>query len=277
VATPRETAEAAPGRLLPLVRAGVAVLLVLAVANGVFLYAFAASADTDYAWSIAPAASAAFMGAGYLAGAVATALVVLAAARWRSAQPLALPLVALSVLLLAATLIHNGKFRWGYPPTWLWTGVYAAAPPAVAVAIRRQRALTTAPAADPSLRGLRVASLVSGVALAACAVLLYAFPVRAGSHWPWPLTPLLARVVSAWLAMVGTAQLWCAADLRRPSEAFIPYATLTVWSVALLALPALHHGDLTRTGAALIVYFAAGAALLALGAYGLWRAERSEL
>jgi hypothetical protein len=267
----------ADGSLLSSVRAGVGVLLALAVANGIFLYVLAGRADTDYAWPIRPSASAAFMGAGYLAGAAATGLVVFAARRWRSVQPLALALVVLSVLLLAATVLHAGKFRWSYPPTWIWTGVYASAPIAVAMAMRRQRAITERPAADRSLGVLRSASLLAGVALLVIAALFYLAPARFGAHWPWPLTPLLARVVASWFAMIATAQLWCAADLRRAHEALIPYTALAVWCVALLAIPALHHGELTRTGPVLIAYVAGLGALLALAAYGIARADRSAL
>ena len=137
-------------------RAAVGVLLVLAILNAAFLYFLPARAATGYAWAIRPPISAAFLGAGYLAGVVATALAVLAARRWRSIQPLAVALVTLSVGLLAATLLHTDRFRWGYPPTWVWTGVYALAPIGVVILARRQRANTIRPAiADPGLRLLR--------------------------------------------------------------------------------------------------------------------------
>lgn len=270
-------AQPARGRLLRVTRAGVAALLVLAVANGAFLYLVPGRAATDYAWSIKPPASAAFLGAGYLAGAVATALVVFAADRWRSLQPLGPALVVLSVLLLGATALHHDRFRFDYPPTWLWIAVYGAAPFAIVVLMRRQRATADVPAADPSLRTLRVLSLVAGAALVAVAAVDYAHPAILADRWPWPLTPLLSRAVASWLAMVGTAQLWCAADLRRRTEAFIPFATLTAWSALLLAIPALHPDDVTRTGAPLAVYLGLTAGLLALGAYGLARSQRSPL
>ncbi|HET8754575.1 MAG TPA: hypothetical protein VFM58_01110, partial [Solirubrobacteraceae bacterium] len=60
------------GRVLPLTRAGIWVLLVLAAANGVFLYLAPALADTDYAWAIKPPVNAMFIGAGFLAGTLAT-------------------------------------------------------------------------------------------------------------------------------------------------------------------------------------------------------------
>jgi hypothetical protein len=270
---PRTATQAAgPGDLHARTRRAVAGLLVLAILNAGFLYGFPGQADTGYAWAIRPAASAAFLGAGYLAGIVATALVVFAASRWRSAQPLAVALVTLSVGLLAATLLHTDKFRWGYPPTWAWTAVYALAPFGVFLLARRQRATTPRPAgADPGQRPLRSASALAGAALLAYAVALFAFPTALGDDWPWPLTPLLAQAVASWIAMIAAALLWCAYDLRRPGEAVVPYATLGAWCVALLAVPALHAGDVTRTGLPLVLYLAVLGGLLGLAALGVSR------
>jgi hypothetical protein len=272
------TAPALSGRLQRSTRAAVGGLLVLAILNAGFLYVLPAQAATGYAWPIRPPASAAFLGAGYLAGIVATALVVFAAGRWRSAQPLAVALVVLSAGLLAATLLHTDRFRWGYPPTWAWTAVYALAPFGVVVLARRQRAQTIRPMLrDPRLALLRILSGICGAVLLIGAVALFARPTALGPDWPWPLTPLLAQAVAAWIAMIAAALLWCAYDLRRVAEAFIPYATLGAWCLALLALPALHAGDITRTGAPLLTYLAALLALLALAGLGVIRGGRTAI
>jgi hypothetical protein len=266
------------GRLQRSTRVAVGGLLVLAILNAGFLYIFPAQAATGYAWPIRPPAAAAFLGAGYLAGIVATALVVFAAARWRSAQPLAVALMTLSLGLLAATLLHSDRFRWGYPPTWVWTAVYALAPLGVAFLALRQRAQTIRPMLrDPRLALLRVLSGIAGAVLALGAIALFALPTELGRDWPWPLTPLLAQAVAAWIAMIAAALLWCAYDLRRGGEALIPYATLGAWCLALLALPALHAGDLTRTGAPLLTYLAVLLALLALAGLGVTRGGRSAI
>jgi hypothetical protein len=266
------------GRLLRSTRLAVAGLLVLAILNAGFLYFLPAHADTGYAWAIVPPVSAAFLGAGYLAGVVATALVVFAARRWRSIQPLAVALFTLSIGLLAATLLHTDRFKWEYVPTWGWTAVYTLAPIGVVVLSARQRAITLRPMlADPRLNVLRALSLLAGAALGAYAVALFAFPTSLGAHWPWPQTPLLAQADASWLAMIAAALLWCAYDLRRASEAFIPYATLGAWCLALLALPALHADDLTDTGAPLLIYLGALTALLALAVLGMTRTRRLSL
>jgi hypothetical protein len=264
------TASTPIGTLHRSTRTAVAGLLILAILNAAFLYVLPARAATGYAWAIRPAISAAFLGGGYLAGIVATALTVFVADRWRSIQPLAVALVTLSIALLTATLLHTGRFRWGYPPTWAWTAVYALAPVGVAILARRQRAATTRPAtADPRLTLLRLLSLGFGAVLLAGAIALFALPSELGRDWPWPLTPLLAQAVAAWCAMIAAALLWCAHDLRERTEALIPYLTLGAWSAALLALPALHTGDLTRTGAPLLVYLGVLGALLALAGLGV--------
>src|SRR5215210_7337782 len=154
-------AVAESSRMLPPVRVGIGVLFVLAVANGGFLYLFPSQAGTDYAWAIAPAASAAFMGAGYLAGAVGTGL-ALGAKGWESVR-------ALGLASFAATLIHSEKFRWDYVPTWLWTVVYASLPLGAVALMLLQRRVAPAESAerDPRLRRLSPALLTGGVLLVA--------------------------------------------------------------------------------------------------------------
>jgi hypothetical protein len=242
------------------------VLLLLAAANGLFLYLFGARADTDYAWSIRPAVNATFIGAGFLAGTLATGLVLRFATRWRSFSLLPPALWVLATSLFAATIIHADRFRWDYPPTWVWTLVYAGVPLAIPVLVARQRRQAAPPAvADPAVLGLRVLSGIAGAALVAGAVALYVAPVELGAHWPWALTPLLARAVAAWYALFGTMLLTLALAQRRRCEGLIGHATLAVWCVLLLALPLLHAGDVSGGGA----WYALMAALLALALYGL--------
>lgn len=265
-------AIAGPGRLQALSRTGVLLLFALAVVNGLFLYLMPAHAKTDYAWPILPPVNAAFMGAGYLAGVVATGLVVFAATSWRSLRVLPAPLFVLSVVLLAATLIHSDRFRGDYVLTWLWVGVYGLVPIGVVLLWRRQERTSVAPrVADPALATTRACSAVLGGVLAAVAVVMFASPATAIDAWPWPLTPLLSRVLAGWYALVATALIGSALTLRRPHEAVIPYATLFTWSALLLALPVLYAGDLADRPAAIAIWVVAHVLLLALAAHALAR------
>jgi peptidoglycan/LPS O-acetylase OafA/YrhL len=254
------------GRVLGLTRAGVWVLLVLAAANGLFLYVFPGRADTDYAWSIQPAVNAGFIGAGFLAGTLATGLVLQRAARWRSFSLLPAALWVLASALLAATIIHADRFKWDYPLTWLWALVYAGVPLAVPfLAARQRRVAEPLPATDSALVALRVLSGITGAGLIVGAAASYVAPVELDEHWPWALTPLLARAVAAWYALFGTMLLTFALAQRRRCEGLIGHATLAAWCALLLALPLLHPDDVSgRSG-----WYAVMVMLLALALYGL--------
>jgi hypothetical protein len=268
------------GRILASTRVGVWVLFVLALANGVFLYFLPSSAETDYAWSIVPPVNGAFIGAGFLAGTLATGLVLFAATRWRSLQTLPPALWVLATTLLIATLIHEDRFKWDYAPTWAWLVVYAGVPFALPVLVMLQRRVAEPePPADPALRIVRVLSAVCGAVLVAGAAALFVAPVELGEHWPWALTPLLGRAVAAWYAMVGTMLLSCALQMRRASEAVIPYGTLAAWCLLLLALPLLHPDDVVTDGSEFVAWLAVMIVLLALAVLALARslpALRSE-
>jgi hypothetical protein len=137
------------GRVLGLTRAGVWVLFLLAAANGLFLYLAPGRAATDYAWSVQPAVNGAFIGAGFLAGTLATGLVLWRATRWRSFSLLPPALWVLAATLLAATIIHEDRFKWDYPLTWVWAFVYAGVPLATPFLVARQRRVAAAlPEAD---------------------------------------------------------------------------------------------------------------------------------
>ena len=145
--------------MLDLTRIGVWILLVLAAANGLFLYFVPGLADTDYAWSIKPPVNAAFIGAGFLAGTLATGLVLRFATHWRSFSTLPPALWVLATSLFAATLIHEDRFKWDYPPTWVWTFVYGAVPLAVPFLVARQRRVAEPvaarrPAPEPRARAV---------------------------------------------------------------------------------------------------------------------------
>jgi hypothetical protein len=252
----------------PLTRSGIWVLFVLAAANGLWLYFLPRLADTDYAWSIKPPVNAAFIGAGFLAGTLATGLVLWKAKRWRTFSTLPIALWVLATTLALATFIHEDRFFWDYPLTWVWTAVYVGVPFAVPFLVWRQRRdAEPAPPADPRLTALRIISALAGALLVIGAAALFLFPENLLDEWPWPLTPLLARAVAAWYALFGTMLVSCALGLRHPHEALIPYATLTCWCVLLLSLPLLHPDDVSGG----VAWYAGMLALLALGVFGVLR------
>jgi hypothetical protein len=263
--------------LLPISRAGLWLLFVLAVANGGFLYLFPQLADTEYAWSITPQVNAAAIGAGYLAGVVATGA-GLAAGRWSMVRPLIPGLVVLSLSMLAATAIDGDRFRWDYPPTWVWTAVYVTVPVALVATWRLQGGTGGGAPDDEGTGGgapddegtrgaLRPVTGMLGLGLLVIGGLLF---VNAGfllDAWPWELTPLVARVVGGWYLLAGTVLVASLPELRRRRGAPIAHATIASWSAFLLLLPAVYDEGV-RDGAELWWWVAAGIVTFAICAWG---------
>jgi hypothetical protein len=265
-----------PDRILKLTRAGLVVLLVLALANGGFLYFAPSRAEGDYAWAIVPPVNAAFMGAGYLAGVVAAGLGAFVARRFASVRPLAPAFCALGVLLLAATLLHADRFRWDYPATWIWTAVYAALPPVAIYLSLAQRRLAPvgAVSSDPGVAAMRAPFVVLGCVLGAVAFALYIAPDALLERWPWEITPLLARVFGGWYALAGLALVVAGATAQRPRELPIAFATVATWTALALALPAIYSESVDSSAALFWPWIGLNAVVLAACGYGALRAAR---
>ncbi len=272
-AAPGQTAQPAP--LLGVTRAGIALLLLLAVANGAFLYFLPGQAASHYAWPLMPRINAAALGAGYLAGMIATTL-ALRARWWRSVTSLLPGFIALALVAVAATILHEDRFRWDYVLTFVWTVVYAGLPPAIAFLWwRQQRVAPPAPPRDPAVRIVAAVSLALGVVLGALALALLVAPVETADRWPWPITPLVARVLAAWYALAAGTLLFSAASARAMHELIVPFVTVGAWSALLLTLPALYGDSVDSDGAAFAAWLALHALTLALCVWVTLRAGAS--
>jgi hypothetical protein len=98
---------------------------------------------------------------------------------------------------------------------------------------------------------------------------LFVAPSTATWLWPWPLTPLTARIVAAWLVAFGvaTALAAVAGDLERLRTAAIAY---TVFGV-LVAVAVARFADTVAWGEpAAWVFSAMVVAVIGTGAAG-WR------
>jgi len=227
------------------------ILLVLAAANGGFLYFVPTLAERDYAWAIKPPINAAFMGAGYLAGLVAAVLGSYYARRWRSVRVLLWPFVLLGVVMSVATFLHHERFRWSYSLTWLWTIVYLGIPPVALFLWRREEQKPRSLAdQDSGLAPMRMAASLLGSALITLSALLFFAPTIAQSVWPWQITPLIARVFAAWHLLMGGILLFSALGARRVHELPIPFFTVFTWSLLLCMLPLLYASNLKPGGTA---------------------------
>ena len=245
------------------------VAALLALVAGVLLFVLAAETERYFSWTIEPPATAAFLGASYWAACVLLAWAARQEA-WARARQAVVPVFVIAVLLLVATLIRLDKFDLDSLFGWFWLAVYVVVPPLLVVLVVQQtRAAGPVPAGARPLAAAAQALLVAQAAvMVALGAALFVAPESADALWPWPLTPLTAEAIGAFLVGFGVAAggaLW-EGDLDRLHGPALAYATLGVLELAALAI---HSDDLTASGLGTALYAALWVSVVVAGAYGL--------
>jgi hypothetical protein len=201
--------------------------------------------DRYFAWTIKPPITAAFLGSGY--GAVALALwLALREREWVRIRAGVWVITTGLTLILIATLAHLDRFHlhsahaslrvWA----WTWLVLYGVLGPALLVALWMQwRTQGTEPPVQMPLPGtLRVALRLLGAVMLSIGVALFVAPGTAETIWAWPLSPLTSRMVGSWFASIGLS-LFVAA---REND----YQRVRVVAAAYAAYPALQVITLGR-------------------------------
>lgn len=164
-----------------------------------------------FAWEIKPAMSPMVLGSVYLGGAYFFLRVVLAS-RWHTVAGGFVPVAAFATLMSVTTILHWDRFLHRNVAFWLWVALYVTTPLLVFAAfVRNQREFDAG--ADSSGRiGATAAGafVLGGAASIAMCLFLYLFPSRGAAVWPWHLTPLTARMLSAIFALgaAGVGAWW---------------------------------------------------------------------
>ena len=236
-----------------------AILLVTSV--GVFTFILSESTERLFAWTINPPLTAAFL-----------ALLSAREPIWvrvRITYAVSLVFTGLTGL---ATFLHLDKFQFEKLNGWLWVIVYATVPPLLVVLffVQRRERGDDPPRTVPIARWLMPIVAVQAAIVLVLGLALFLAPSTADSLWPWPLTPLTARTVSAWMLALAAG---LAMTLVERDWARVRVATLTYTAAPLLQFVALARFSETLNWSApgiwLYVGFLAG--ILLLGIYGLRR------
>lgn len=214
-------------------------------AAGVILYVFPNDTASLWAWEMNPRLTTLAVGGGYLAGAT----FFVRAWRRRRWHAIGLTFVAatvLSTLLLVATVLHWANFNHGHVSFWAWVVVYAVAPVLLPVLWLRNHRRDPGGDVDSSVVPTWIRTLVGvvGAVQVGAALAFFVVPTLAMDWWPWALSPLTTRTLSAFLAFVGL--VWMAFLLEDRWSALrmhVESATLGLVLVAVGILRAL--GDLS--------------------------------
>jgi hypothetical protein len=249
----------------------VVVILILVLATDVLNFDPGRTA-TRFPWTIPSHMTCFVMGSGY-GSAVYFFIRVLTGRRWHRVHLGFAPTTAFVTLLLASTLLHSGKFHHGTFPFELWFVVYLVTPvviPALWAWNHRTDPRELEPADARLPDAVRLALVVTGLAMAAVTAIVFVRPSLAIPVWPWPLTPLTARAVAAFIALPAVAWLAMAADSRW-SACRIPIETVGLGLVLLLIGVARAWSEFDTSRLLTYVYVVGlSATLVSVTALWLW-------
>ena len=240
-----KAAEGEPHELTVALRVVLVAFLVLVGLAFILLYLRSGHTDREFAWTIKPEITAAFLGAGYGAGGV---LIVASLRRrpWAEVRVGLWIVMLFTAMILVATLLHLERFHFGAASggvarfaAWVFLVVYVFAPTVGAWLLVREQRL-----AGPQPRGgmampawFKVALVTEGGLMVIFGSALYVAPGVFAPVWPWALTPLTAQAVGSWLVPIGLGNLvvWYEGDLRRVrvlALTFLAYGLLQLGAVA---------------------------------------------
>ncbi len=201
--------------VLPVVRVVAVIIVVVLVLAVIVLYGMPDETERFWAWTINPQMTPLLMGAGYAAGAYFFARAAVTRS-WRTITLGFLPITAFTSLLLLATLLHWENFNHSHVAFFLWTFLYVVTPVLVPALwwVNRRR--------DPGREAsellipgtVRAVLAVAGTLIVVLALVMFVSPTTAVDVWPWQLSDLTGRTVSAYLALTGLSLGMMAQDGR---------------------------------------------------------------
>ncbi|MFN2612711.1 MAG: hypothetical protein ABR536_05000 [Solirubrobacterales bacterium] len=159
----------------------------------------------DYwSWAISPPISAAFLGGCYCA-AVALLWPLSRVETWAEGRLAATPVMTISLMLLATTLIHWDRFDQDHLVFWLWFAAYVLVPPVLAVLVVKEISMPgQIVGSGEKLPWWAVAGLwLHGMVLLGVGVVMFLAPGTAADFWPWQLSELTSRALGSFIFGFG--------------------------------------------------------------------------
>jgi hypothetical protein len=182
------------------------ILIPVLITAFVMLYMFPETLGANsFAWPITPLMSSMMLGATYLGGAYFF-LVVLFSRQWRHVWLGFLPITVFAGTLGIATLLHWDRFMHERFTFLIWTFIYFTVPFILPVLWYRnqQHAAATADEQDrPLPTTIRWTIGALGAVMTISGLLLLIYPPLMIETWPWTLTALTSRVMSACFLLAG--------------------------------------------------------------------------
>lgn len=258
----------ADDQIRPFTRIVAAIIIPFLVAAFIILYFFPDASGQRFAWQIQPAMTAVWMGAGYFGGAYFF-LRVLLGKRWHRVAAGFWAVTAFTWAMLLVTIIHWDRFDPGHLPFQIWLVLYVVTPFLVPFVWWRNRGVDDgAPESDdlPVPAVARVGMALIGFFMLASCLISFTIPNVFIDFWPWTLSPVTARILGGWFALMGAGGLAMALEGRWSGWRIAVESIVFVWH-ALLLVGAFIYADDFKPGTAWFFVAEAAVILALLGLY----------
>ena len=210
-------------RIFPETRWVAGLVIPFLVVAFAILYFLPHNTATLFAWEIKSPMTAMMLGSAY-AGGIYYFSGLLITRQWHRIKVGLLPVTTFASVLSITTILHWDKFNHGTLPFFAWSSLYFTTPFIVfGLWLRNRGQDTNQPDENDAVipQTLRLVIGSVGVITQAIAIFLFLNPALMIKLWPWVLTPLTSRVMSAMFSLPGIVGLGMAMDARWSSAKII--------------------------------------------------------
>jgi hypothetical protein len=210
------------------------------------LYFFPDLTGERFAWAIKPNITSMYIGAGYLGGSWLF-LNAIFGKRWHRIQGGFAPVTTFTWFMLIDTFLHWDRFSHGKLGFTLWLILYIVTPFLVPVIWFNNKKTDSGQPEEsdllisPIMRWLLRFIGVFALVFVAAGFLLPQLFIRV---WPWTLTPLTARIMAGWIALLSVGSLTMSADLRWSSWR-VPLESIFIWHTLVIVAAIMKVSDFT--------------------------------
>jgi hypothetical protein len=200
-----------------------------------------------FAWEIKPHMTAMFMGAGYLGGSWVFINAIFGK-QWHRIAGGFLPVTTFTWFMMLSTFLHWDRFSDNLAFT-LWLILYVVTPFLVpALWFFNRKVDSGQPEAGDIMISPIILSILKLISFASLTYAVVGFinPKFAIQTWPWTLTPLTARVMSGWIALLGVGAYTMSSE-KRWSGWKTPLESIVIWHVLVFVAAFMNPSDF-KTG-----------------------------
>lgn len=228
-----------------------------------------------FVWTVRPEASAQLLAAMYGNAALLTVL-TLGRKAWGQIRVAFVVFVIFAVAATIVTFFHLDPFL-AHPRYffvyWLVNYVFLFLVTPYVFVREERRHGGRLPVERALLGKVRVAGFAAMAACVAVGTVMLVGPTIVDDLWPWPMTPLVARIIGVWMTALGAAFAWALwdGDRARASPIF-DQALPTAFLVGIV--PLLHRTEMAADAPKYLLFSVLVGSLAFAGANALWQERR---